>query len=203
MQFKTLHFKKGALILSPGELIPGVYYLKRGFVRLYTVSAGGEELTLIIFKKGDVFPIGSVLNVPVRQSYYLEALTSCELRKARKEDFSKFIKSDPEVLLDLASRLAERLGGMLLRSESFVFGDASQRISSILLICAERFGKKVTRGVVIEVPLTQSAIASLIGVARETASIELKKLEKKGIIAYIGRLLLVKNISLLKKASLS
>lgn len=189
--------------MSPGELIPGVYYLKRGFVRLYTVSAGGEELTLIIFKKGDVFPIGSVLNVPVRQSYYLEALTSCELRKARKEDFSKFIKSDPEVLLDLASRLAERLGGMLLRSESFVFGDASQRISSILLICAERFGKKVTRGVVIEVPLTQSAIASLIGVARETASIELKKLEKKGIIAYIGRLLLVKNISLLKKASLS
>lgn len=202
-KFKPFHFKKGEIIQRPGDLIPGVFYLKRGFVRLYTVSLSGEELTLLIFKKGDIFPISSVFDFPIRQSYYLESLTSCELERAGRADFLRFIKSDSEVLLELSSRLVERLGGMLLRAESFVFGDAKSRIASILLICAERFGKKINQGVEIEVPLTHSDIASLIGVARETASIEIKKLEKKGIIAYRGRLLVIKNVNLLKKESSS
>lgn len=202
-QFEPLHFKKGEIIQRPGASIGGIYFLKHGFVRLYTVSVSGEELTLIIFKIGDIFPISWAFDYPTVQGYYLESLTSCELGRASRGDFLKFIKSDSEVLFELSSRLVERMMGLLARAESFVFGDAESRIASILLICAERFGKAISQGIQIEVPLTHSDIASLIGVARETASIEIKKLEKKGLIVYRGRQLVIKNVNLLKKESLS
>lgn len=194
--FKSLHFNKGEIILRAGDPVPGVYFLKRGYVRLFTVSADGEELTLIIFKNGDIFPIswavgGSTL--ANQKNYYLEALTNCELKRTSKGVFINFIKSNQEALFDLTIRLSDRLNGMLIRAESFVFGDAGSRIASILFVCAERFGRKTDLGVEIQIPLTHRDIATLIGVARETASIEIKKLEKRGIIGYRGRNLIIKN----------
>lgn len=191
---KSFNFKKDEVILRPGDPIPGIYFLKRGFVRLYTVSLRGEELTLLIFKSGDIFPISWSISGDLLQGqnrYFLEALTSCELKRADRREFLNFIKSNSEALFELTSRLSIRLNGLLIRSESFVFGDAKSRVASILLLCAERFGRKTDSGIEIEVPLTQSDIASLVGVVRETASIEIKKLENKGFISYHGRLLVI------------
>lgn len=199
---KSLNFKKDEVILRPGDPIPGIFFLKSGFVRLYTVSLRGEELTLLIFKSGDIFPISWSVGGDLLQGqnrYFLEALTSCELKRANRKDFLIFIKSKPDALFELASRLSMRLGGLLTRAESFVFGDAKSRVASILLLCAERFGRKTDSGIEIGVPLTQSDIASLIGVARETASIEIKKLETKGFISYHGRLLVIKEKKGLKR----
>lgn len=190
--------------MRPGDPIFGIYFLKRGFVRLYTLSRRGEELTLLIFKKGDIFPISWAVDKysqTNQKNYYLEALTDCELNRVKRDEFLNLIKSDPEILFELTSRISERLNGMLLRAESFVFGDAGNRVASILLLCAERFGRKVDFGVELQVPLTHSDIASLIGVARETASIEIKKFEKKGLIGYYGRLLVIKNARELRKES--
>lgn len=201
--FKSFHFKKREIILRAGDPIPGIYFLKRGYVRLFTVSPEGEELTLIIFKQGDIFPITWAVDGFSRASaknYYLETLTNCELKRASKSSFINFIKSNQDALFDLTFRLSERLNGLLLRAESFVFGDAGSRVASILLICAERFGKKTEQGVEIQVPLTHSDTASLIGVARETASIEIKKFEKKGLIGYRGRLLVIKNARGLRRS---
>lgn len=200
--FRSFNFQKRELILRAGDPIPGIYFLKRGFVRLYTVSSQGEELTLIIFQKGDIFPITWAVNgfsLASAKNYYLESLTNSELKRAGKSSFIKFIRSNPDAIFELTLRLTERLNGLLLRAESFVFGDAKSRVASILLICAQRFGKKTERGVEVQVPLTHSDIASLIGVARETASIEVKKFEKRGLIGRKGRLILIKNAAGLRK----
>lgn len=202
---RSFIFKKDESILRPGDPIPGVFFLKRGFVRLYTVSLSGEELTLLIFKSGDIFPIAWSVSGDLQQGldrYFLEALTSCELKRANRRDFLIFIKSNPEALFELTSRLSTRLNGLLTRAESFVFGDAKGRVASILLLCAERFGRKTDSEIEIEVPLTQSDIASLIGVARETASIEIKKFENKGFIGYHGRLLVIRDKKGLKRQAL-
>lgn len=205
-KYKPLNFKKGETLLRAGDPILGVYLLNRGFVRLFTVSSSGEELTLIIFKKGDLFPItwaltqDKVLNT--QQDYYLEAMSPSELIRSPREEFLKFIRSDPEALFELTGGLSKRFGGLLIRIESLVFGEAYSRIASILLLCAERFGRKVNTQIEIEVPLTHSDVASLIGVARETVSIELKKLEKMGLIGYRGRLLVIKNLRRLRREAL-
>ena len=199
--FAQLHYKKGETILRAEDFPTGVYFLAKGFTRLYAVSRKGEELTLIIFKPGDFFPVMWAVN-NARTNYYLEAMTNVDIWRVPQDKFLVFIKSNPEVFFELTSKILVRFGGLLKRMEYLVFGNAYAKVASIITICAERFGRREKGKVIIEVPLTHSDLASMVGVTRETASIEIKKIEKKGLIGHQGRLIVVKNLKGLRKESL-
>ena len=187
--------------MRAGENPQGIFYLSKGFLRLYSTSMGGEELTLFIFKPGDIFPITWVFNQTMN-NYHVEGISASELRQAPKAKFLDFIKENPDVFLELTKRMLVRLTGLLQRMEQLVFGNAYNKVASILLICAERFGRKEGKDLIVQVPLTHNSIASLVGISRETASIQINKLEKKGLLAHRGRLLVVKNARLLRRESL-
>lgn len=196
--FKKLSFKKGELILRADDKPPGIFYLKRGYTRLYSLSKDAQELTLIIFKAGNIFPLMWAIN-DTSNTYYLEAITTVELYQAPREEFLRFIKNDNEVLFEITRRILMRFGGILNRMEYAIFGRARSKVASIILICAERFGIKAKQGIIIQVPLTHQDIANLIGVARETVSIEMEKLQKKGLIYHQRKYLVIKNIQKLKE----
>lgn len=200
-KFKPIHYKKGETILRPGDIPQGVYLLKKGYIKLSSISEDGKELLLIIFKPDDFFPLmWAINNTPNTQ--YLETMTDVELWRAPRPAFLEFIKNNPDVFLELTSRILIRLGGILQRMEYLAFGNAYEKVASIILICAERFGEKEGENIVIQVPLTHKDIATLLGITRETASIEIKKIERKGFIAYCGRSLVVRNKKGLEKESL-
>ena len=199
--FRRLHYKKGETILRAEEESPGVFYLKRGYVRLYSLSTEGEELTLIIFRPKDIFPLMWVMT-HTPNVYFLEAMTPVEICRSTKEEFLEFIKTNNNVFFELTGRILVRFGGLLSRMEYLVFGNAYNKVASILLICAERFGRKMGNQIEIQVPLIHKEVASLVGITRETASIELKKLEKRGMIRYRGRHIMIKDPQKLREESL-
>lgn len=199
-RFKKKTYKKGATILRAQENPPGVFYLKKGYARLYSISKNAQELTFIIYKPDDLFPtIWSIEDQPLL--YYTDALTAVEVYMAPREEFLKFIKSDNKTLFDITRRILIRFGGLLSRMEYSIFGNASDKVAAIILICAERFGKVIKQGLLIQVPLTHQDIANLLGIARETVSIEMKKLQRKNLIGYRRRCLVVKNTQKLKEES--
>lgn len=199
-KFKKLSFKKGAAILRADDKPKGVLYLKKGYIRLYSLSKDAQELTLIIFKAEDFFPMmWTINNTP--NTYYLEAMTDAEAYQAPRKQFLNFIKNNNEVLFEINSRILTRFGGILSRMEHAIFGHAQSKVASIILLCAERFGRKQKKDTIIGVPLTHQDIANLIGVARETVSIEMEKLQQKGLIEHLGKYLVVKNIQKLKRES--
>lgn len=200
-QFKKYHYKKGEVILRAGDTPQGVYFIDKGYVRDYSISKDGEELTLIIFKPEDFFPMQWVFNNRINQHYF-EAMSAVDIWRCPKEDFIKFIEENPEIFFELTSHIMTRLGGIMQRMEYLAFGNAYEKVASILVICAERFGKEEKGETVIQVILSHRDIANLLGLTRETASIEIKKLERKNLIAYQGRQLVVKDMSGLKKESI-
>lgn len=197
-QFKKLTFKKGETIIRPEEQPHGVFYLKKGYARLYSISKNAQELTFIIYKPEDFFPtIWPITSSPIL--YYTEAMTAVEVYQAPVEEFRNFIKSNSDVLFELTGRIVTRLGGLLNRMEYAMFGNAHNKVASIILISAERFGAPSKENIIIQVPLTHQDIANLLGVTRETVSIEMKKLQKMGFIDYKGKYLVVKNAQKLKE----
>ncbi|MDP3987877.1 MAG: Crp/Fnr family transcriptional regulator [Candidatus Levybacteria bacterium] len=209
VQFQTLHYKKHENILRSDETPRGVFYLKKGYVRDYTISKDGEELTLIIFKPGDIFPLRWALNNQI-PNHYFEASTNVEIFRAPKDKFTEFIKSNPDVLYVLTQKISVRLGGLLERMEYMVFGDAYVRVCSILVILWQRFGEADSIKIdgkkkdvkFIKVPLTHKDVANLLGVTRETVSIEIEKLKKKGIVDHKSHIFFIKNLRKLEKESM-
>jgi len=200
-RYKKIHYKKGELILRGGDSPQGVYFIQRGYVKDYSISKEGEELTLIIFKPEDFFPMQWVFN-NTPNAHYFEAMTEVLLWRCPKTDFIDFIEANPKIFFELTSHIMLRLGGLTQRMEYLVFGNAYQKVASIIMICAERFGEKKGNGKIIHIPLTHREVAMLVGMTRETVSIEIKKLERKGIIEYKGRSIFVKNLAKLKEESL-
>lgn len=200
-KFKKHHYKKGEVILRGGDSSQGVYFIDKGYVKDYSISKEGEELTLIIFKPEDFFPMQWVFNNKPN-THYFEAMTAVELWRCPKEDFIAFIEANPEIFFELTSHILVRMGGIMQRMEYLAFGNAYQKVASILLICAERFGEKEGEEMVIKVPLPHREIANLLGLTRETTSIEIKKLERKSLISYRGRDIVVKDVLGLRNESL-
>ena len=198
-QFRQLYYRKGETFLRAGDTPVGIFYIKKGFVRLYSLSSAGKELTLVLYKPGDFFPVvWTFTSQP--SAYYFETLCDCEIIKAPKDKFINFVEENKGVLYEIIDHILQRFQVALRRMESLTFGNASARLASVLLIYASRFGvKQENTGIVIPIPLTHKDIANLVGVARETVSIELKKFINKGIIQKTGRFLAVKDKKALEK----
>lgn len=201
-QFRLVHYPKGQIILQPGDFLKGVYYLKEGYVKFYSISQGGYELTLNIFKPGSYFSMmWAIGNVP--NAYIFKAITDALVWQAPREEFLVFLKKDPEVLFELTSRAFLGLSSLLERLEYLLFGDAYKKVASVLLMAARRFGRKGNDGeVIIQLALTHQEIANLANLARETASIQLKKMERKGLVVQQGHHIVVKSLEKLQEESL-
>ena len=88
--------KKRETILRSDELKSHIFYIKNGFVRAYRISEDGEELTLLILKPGDFFPLTYGLN-NLPTIYYLEAITPVEVYKAPQDRFVAYLHESPDV----------------------------------------------------------------------------------------------------------
>ncbi len=188
------YYKKRVMILQPNDASKNVFYIKNGYVRVYKITEDGEELTLMILKPKDFFPFTYGFNKSVN-GYYLEAITPLELWSAPQEEFIKFITTKPDVLYDLATQAMGRVDGVFSRMEYLILSNAYIKVATTLLVCAKRFGKPSgDNEVIIEVPLTHRDVAALVGITRETTSVEMKKLEKKGFLGKAGRLITIRNI---------
>ena len=195
-------YKKRDTLIHEGDVPNCVYYIKSGYIRLYSISKDGEELTRLIMRPGDLFPIRYAVGLQ-DIDYYAETMTPVEAWQCPREDFRKFLVDHPEVLMLVSANLLTRMGGLYKRMEYLVFGSAFEKVASILLICGERFGKKEGSETIIQVPLTHKDIASLVGVTRETVSIEMEKLEKKKLITCgKDRCITIHNVKALEKESL-
>jgi CRP/FNR family cyclic AMP-dependent transcriptional regulator len=200
-QFSIKSYKKRHTIFQAGEESQFVYYVKKGYVRAYSLSPDGEELTMIIFQPGDFFPLISAVKVD-KLWYFIESLTDVEIIPVPKKDFLDFLRGREDLLIDMTLMLTARFEGVLTRMEYLVFGTASQKLASIILILAERFGEKSDSEIFVKAPLTHKDLASLIGITRETTTLILRDFHSADLIAFKNKHLIIKNFKGLKRASL-
>lgn len=201
-KFKTRYYKKGEMLIRADDDPQGIFYLKKGYIRQYTISKTGFELTLHILRPISYFPIVWAVN-GTPNIYYFEALTPVEVGRAPRDEVVNFISDKPDIIFELLSELIERYAESLTRIEHLVFSDAYRRVISVLLYIVKHFGKKTDNGIIVNHRFTQQDIATLVGVARETASNEIARLKKKGLVKYIDHSMLFEDIKKLNAELLS
>ena len=200
-KYPELKIKKGQTIIQPEEPLIYIYHLHSGYVKSFSLNDEGLELTINIFKPNSFFPITETLTGRTN-TYFFEAMTDVVLRKAPTAKVHEFIKSDQEVLFDLTKRISSGLEGFMIRTQYLIRSNAEQKISSSLLLMARRFGQNTPdRKVKILLPQTHEDIANLAGGSRETASLELKKLENEGIIFSSKKIFIINDFQKLREIS--
>lgn len=198
---KPIFYKKGEVVLRVGETRLGAFYVKSGYVKDLSVSSDGRNFNLFIFEPGDLFSYNWIYNKTPNEHTF-KAMTDCTAYEKAREELLQFLEQNPDVQFMISQKIVKRMNGLIQRMERMAFGTASQKVSSILSILAERFGKSTIRGVVIPLALTQQDLSELIGISRETTSIEIKKLLDGGVLSRHAGQYIVHNVEKLKDDAL-
>ena len=178
-QGKTLTFKKGEFIIRPGGSPSGIFYIAQGLVKAYDITKYGDENLLIIRKPGEV--IGMTWTITGRERHIIyTALAPTTVFFVERETFENYLKEHPQAALPLVDMLVEMYRLHSERIITLEYRTVRERLVSFLLTTAERFGREISNGVFIDVPLRHQDIASSISATRETTSRELASLERHG-----------------------
>ena len=190
---RQVEYKKGELIFRPGDDFSNVYFIKSGYVRLYLDDEDGKEITINVFKPVFYLSLHYALNEGENR-YFFEALTDVEIWKAPKQEVIDFIKNDREILGFLTERLLKVVDELMRHVEVAISGDAYTKVASLVISLAKSSGKQIDNKVEMEFATTHRLIASLTGLSRETASIQIKKLEREGYIIQNKSLLVINDL---------
>jgi CRP-like cAMP-binding protein len=167
------------VILLENDWGSSVYFIIDGWVKIRTYNLDGREVTLNIIGKGELFGEMAALD-EVPRSTDVITLAPTTIGNMPAQDFVQLIHSEPLAGIRLAQLMARRLR-QVNRRLRVREADSTSRVADILLFLAEGQGKYVEEGV--EIPnLPHRELSSLSGLARETVTRVLSKLEKKGLI---------------------
>ncbi len=195
-------YKRGEIILREGDTPSGLMYVAQGYVRMYRVAENGSMQMGHIFKPGAFFPMMWVLNNTANE-YCYEAMTAVTIWRAPKEAAKAFLRENPEIVLEFASRLLAGIEGMLTRMGYLMVEEAYKKLVLLLLYYTKNFAEQTPAGLAIVIPLTHKEISGWIGTTRETASVQIEQLKKKGLILYKGRQLIIPDLLALQKESVN
>lgn len=194
---KPLRYKKGEIILRPDNLNPGVNFVEKGHIKVYSITEEGTEKLHLIFKSGALFPLLWIFKGIIRDVYY-EALDEVVLKKAPKEEFVKFINDDPGAMRELIDKILITMDVYVDRIDELEYVKSYPRLVSGLLTFSKHFGRKTGKTVLVDVPLTHRDIASSLNMTRETVSREMERLIGKKLIAYKKHLIVIRDLVRLK-----
>lgn len=178
--YKMRQYDKGQILTFAGDDPQYVYYLASGTVRKYDVSYRGDEIVVNIFKPGSFFPMSWAINKGPN-IYFYQAASPIEVRLADPEDCVKFLKTNPDVMFDLLSRVYNGADGMLKRMVLLMGGSARNRVIFEVLLEGRRFGTEQT-GKSKHITIQESELGARAGLTRETVSREMRKLTTEGLI---------------------
>jgi len=199
---KQYRFKKGQLILRPDINPGGIYYIEKGYVRVYYLTESGREKLHVIYKKGELFPLLFVLKKIHRDAYY-EAMDEVTCRKTEAKVFLEQLKKDPYFSVALDQKLIDLLNVFVNRLDNLETHGGPARVIARLSFLAERFGQKTEDGVLIDAPITHKDIADSVALNRESVSRQIEDLIRRQIIQVKNHKFLIPKISKLQKELLN
>ncbi len=167
------------MLLLENDWGSSVYFILEGWVKIRTYNLDGKEVTLNILGKGELFGEMAALD-EVPRSTDVITLVPTVIGNMPAQDFVQLLNSEPKAGVRLAQLMARRLR-QVNRRLRLRESDSVSRVADILLFLAEGQGKSGEQGT--EIPnLPHRELSSLSGLARETVTRVLSKLEKKGLI---------------------
>lgn len=194
----TQSVKKGVAFFHQGTEGTALYIIKKGSVKIVLPSSRGDEVILAIFSEGDFFGEMALLDWMPRSADAV-ALESCELLILSRVDFLAFLKNNENAIQHILCSLSMRLRKTDDILEDTCVLKISARFAKKLVKLAETHGQQKEDFILIDLDLTQSDFAGMIGATRESINKELRLLREKGLISTTGRKIQIYNMERLKR----
>lgn len=197
---KLMQFGREETIINGIEEPEGIYLIKEGFVKSYSVSQAGHGNLLLIHEAGEFIPLPWALDGAHKTGLYYEAMGDVTVLRTSKENLRQAMGKDAWLSQEILKQAVDVIGFYTTRIQTLEFRTARGRVIAEILNLAERFGKMHGKQVLIDAPITHQDISDSINMTRETASRALGMLFEEGLLGQTEHLFTILDLPKLQEA---
>ncbi|MEZ5907841.1 MAG: Crp/Fnr family transcriptional regulator [Hyphomicrobiaceae bacterium] len=179
-------------VFAAGDRSGAIYIVASGCIKLYQLTPGGREIILWFSFPGEIFGVAESIRGSVRE-ISAEANAATELLVLEQDDFLAFLAKHPQAALRAIGILSARIRTLGSALVDIAADDVETRLTRLLL----RFSAgslpppcalvRVSDEICVNIDLTRTDVAHLVGTTRQTATTLLARLHRDGLIRPVSR----------------
>jgi len=193
---KVENLKKSQMLFAERETTKKIYIVLEGKVTMYRLSERGQKRVIYILNKGEI--INEVVFDDFTTSINCEGFEDSQIISISKIDLLNILKQDfklTEVILYSMSKKIRRLYRQL---KNTVPTKMEKRVAAKLWKLSKDYGTETEEGVLIDIKISITYLADMLGSSRETISRAVKELEKMDMVKVKKRKFIVNREKLIR-----
>jgi CRP/FNR family cyclic AMP-dependent transcriptional regulator len=196
---RPVRLTAGQMLFAAGDMGNGCYRIDVGLLKVSAMWRSAGERILAILGPGSI--VGELSEIDeAPRSATVTAIRDSELSFVSRRDFYAFADEHPQLYKHLMVLLARRLrdADRLVAASSFL--SPKGRVARAMMSLAEAFGHDVGDGrIMLRQKLSQSDLAAMSGIARESVSRVLSEWRREKVVSRIAGYYCLENTGLLKR----
>jgi len=191
-------YRRGQFLWYEGD--PGDYLvvIVRGLVKVTVTSPRGDEMLLVTLGPSEVVGELSVIDGGARSASVV-ALTPTTGIVIGRAPLIALMQRSPELLDVLLRSMGALVRRLTERATDLVFLDLAARVAKLLLREAERRSGEQRQGALVDLGLTQTELAQMVGASRPAVNRVLQSLAARGSISINGHEITINNPTALRR----
>jgi CRP/FNR family transcriptional regulator, cyclic AMP receptor protein len=189
---KIVQLRATQAFFSQGDPADCVFYLQKGRVKISVASADGKEATIRLVLAGDFFGEKAMAAEPGLRVTAATAMTACTALKIARPEFLQIMREEQS----FSNLFSSFLLACSLKAQADLvdqlFNRAEKRLARLLLLLAE-YSQPEEEETLIP-PISQEALASMIGSTRPRVNGFMNRFRKLGFIEYDSRIRVHKSL---------
>ena len=189
--FRPARYHRNQILFFEGGIAQHLFALHSGLVKVVkTLDNGRERITGVLFP-GELFGLESLTDA----SYPLTAvaLRECEICAAPREDFTTYLRTNPEIAMGMVGFLVGELKRLRTQVTDMSFKDARMKVATFLLSLLSIAPPPSNGTVSLTLPLSRQEISEVLELSPETISRTLSSFRREQLVVAHGRQLVIQS----------
>lgn len=187
-----VHRERDETFFTQGDPANSVFCLHRGRVKISVVSSAGREATIRLVSPGDFFGERAMAETPNVRVTTATALTACTTLSIARPEFLRVMREEQAFSYLFSQFLLTNSMCTQADLVDQLFNRAEKRLARLLLTLAEHSHPGDDAPLL--APISQEALASMIGSTRPRVNAFMTRFRKLGFIEYNGRIRVHKSL---------
>jgi CRP-like cAMP-binding protein len=191
-------YRRGQYIFHQGDTGDAVFVLTEGRVKVIFASADGDEMILATLQPPDVFGELALIDGGPR-SASIQTLEPTAVLTLTRATLLELMSRQPAVTDVILRSLGMLVRRMIAQAADLVFMDLHGRVAKLLLRMIEDLSDHSSQLTSLDLKMTQSDLAAMVGGSRQSVNQILGQFERRGYLRIEGQRLIVKDLEAIRR----
>ncbi|WML33992.1 Crp/Fnr family transcriptional regulator [Clostridium sp. OS1-26] len=191
LKSSKIKLKKGQMLFSERDDTDKVYIVLSGKVTMFRNSEEGQKRVIYILSRGEF--INEVIFDNVSASINCEAFEDSCIVYLNKNDLLEIMSKDFNLSQIIINSMSKKIRRLYRQLKNTVPIKMDKKVAAKLWKLCRDYGMQTEDGVLINLNISITYLADMLGSTRETISRCINNFEKIGLIKFLGKKIIVRD----------